>query len=46
MKKLILKIEDFLSKILIAFGGLNVSYCCRGAQYELEIPAELQDIEE
>ena len=43
MKNLIIKIEDLISKILIAYGGLNVSYCCRGVAYEVEIPKELQE---
>jgi len=44
MENFIIKIEDLISKILISFGGLNVSYCCRGLVYESEVPKELQEL--
>jgi len=41
-KNAVLKIEDFIGKLLIAYGGLNIVQSCQGVLYEIEIPKELQ----
>ncbi|EMA6343238.1 cyclic lactone autoinducer peptide [Bacillus cytotoxicus] len=36
-------LRDYLIKLCLKFGGLNINQCCIGIGYEPELPKELID---